>query len=541
MSDIPENFEDQFLADQIDNKIRSAVGQDNHDAAEFNYLMVEKLEVTNKGKFGIEGTATVPYPVVYPNLSCDFSDKETTLSKLWFTYFRNDKIPRIYQRWALISLVAALLERNIYLQEGVDKVYPNIYVALVGDSGTGKTRTIKRVLEIIKTLGYEKITTATTTREKFVEDLENGFKPPKKEKKDPKDIFTDDIFSDMSEGVTHAGYIVAEEWKDFFKSSGTINDEWISLLEKGYDCPDTLDNRVKVGKGSRVKDPVINLLGAVTPDGLNDFTRPKPFTDVPFSGRLFAVYSPAIPKKYSDKLLHDINDLQGDVVDDRTTKMQIIKELNNIMELQGQVTWDSGIKDLFDYITSQTVNRHIDTQHTPYYNRRELHLKKLCIIFAAMTGKLIITKEVLLHAEEILLFSESFLPCAVGFPMYGFTDYSSKRIMQLLNRSHLVPSGSLLSKVSAVIPDQERFEKQKTTLAQSNRIKEISLEVKTPGKTNISVRSFMLSKLMDFRLHSVTKRDDDISRPYEYFYSLTEILEHWKAQIDIESTLGDLE
>lgn len=534
-------LDEKHLLDDIDNKIKSAIGETNAEADEFNYRMTERLDLSNKGKFGIEGTTTVPYPIVYANPSLCFDDNEPDIFKAWFTYFRNDKIPRIYQRWALISLVAALVEKNMYLKEGIDTIFPNIYVALVGDSGTGKTRTILRVLEILRTMGYEKVTTATTTREKFVEDLENGFKPPKKQKKDIKEIFEEDIFGDSSDGLAHAGYIVAEEWKDFFKSSGSGNDEWISLLEKAYDCPATLDNRVKTGKGSRVKDPVVNMLAAVTPDGLNDFTRPKPFTDVPFSGRVFTIYSPAIPKKYSKNMFLDDMELQGNVVDDNSLKFEIINQLNKIIDLKGQVKWAEGVKDLFDYVTSQTVNRHVDTQHTPYYNRRELHLKKLCIIFAAMSGKLEITKEVLCHAEEVLLFAESFLPCAVGFPMYGFADYSSKRIMQLLNRSHLVPTGSVLSKVSAVIPDQDRFEKQKQTLSQANRIKEISLQVKIPGKVNTFLKSYTISKLMDYRLFSVLKSTKDISRPYEYFYSLSEIIKFWESQQDIENILGDLQ
>lgn len=525
---------DKLLLDAIDDSVKSLEGKNNYDAAEFLYAVTRKLNARNKGAYGIEGAASESYPVIYANKSRDYPENELPIFKDWFTYFAKDNIPRIYQRWALLSLAAALLEKNVYLQEGIDFIYPNIYVALVGDSGTGKTRTIKRVLEILKTMGYDKTTTATTTREKFVEDLENGFKPPKKAKKD----FTmdEDIFGESDSG-THAGYILAEEWKDFFKSQGQGNEEWISLLEKAYDCPDTLDNRVKTGKGSSVKDPVLNMLGAVTPDGLNDFTRPKPFTDVPFSGRLFTIYGPSIPKKYREELFLDESEVGGGSPDDRNLKFQIVKQLNALREMKGKITWAPQVYALFEYVTCQTGNKHVDTQHTPYYNRRDLHLKKLCIILAAMSGKLVITKEILCHAESILLFAESFLPVAVGFPMYGYSDFSSKRIMQLLNRSHLVPVSELLDRVSAVIPDKEKFEKQKLTLISANRLQEVTLEIKNPLKSNPMQSGFYISKIMDYRLSSVIKTEKD-AELYEYYFSITEIVEAWKHQIDIENDLG---
>jgi len=529
--------DEKELAGLIDQRIKSDLGQENMEIAEFMYHVTKKLRTVSKGTYGIEGSGSEPYPVLYPNTLNNFPKNELELFKDWFTYFSRDKLPRIYQRWALISLCAALLERNVYMQEGSDTLFPNLYIALVGDSGTGKTRTIKRVLSILKDMGYDKTTSATTTREKFIEDLENGFRPPKKAKK-VLDL-DEDIFGDDNSGC-HAGYIVAEEWKDFFKSNGNGNEEWISLLEKAFDCPDTLDNRVKTGKGTSVKEPVLNMLGAVTPDNLNDFTRPKPYTDVPISGRIITVYSPAIPKNFIDREFKDAHELDGSFIEDRELKFKIIKQLNALRDLQGRITWDTGVYTTFQYITSQSSNKHIDTQHSPYYNRRELHLKKLCMVLAAMSGNLVITMDTLYHAEEILLFAESFLPVAVGFPMYGFFDMSSKRIMQLLNRSHLVPTGSLLDRVAAVIPDKTKFETQKETLNAAKRLKEIQIDIKDPYKHSPVTVNFFMSQIMDYRLKSVLKVEGNDWCVYEYFLSLSEIVEMWnKQQIDVEELLAE--
>jgi len=52
--------------------------------------------------------------------------------------------PLIWRKWAAISTIAATVEQRLYVISGGERLTPNIYCALVGHPGTGKTRCVKR-------------------------------------------------------------------------------------------------------------------------------------------------------------------------------------------------------------------------------------------------------------------------------------------------------------------------------------------------------------------------------------------------------------
>ena len=59
----------------------------------------------------------------------------------WFSYTsatQDDRSPEIYRKWSGISLVAGAMERKVWVKTGMNRTYCNLYVLLVGPSGTGK-------------------------------------------------------------------------------------------------------------------------------------------------------------------------------------------------------------------------------------------------------------------------------------------------------------------------------------------------------------------------------------------------------------------
>src|SRR5215471_3055029 len=56
-------------------------------------------------------------------------------------YTDNLESAEVFRRWSAISLIAAVLERKVYVKTSAP-LYPNLYVFLVGNAGIGKTRPI---------------------------------------------------------------------------------------------------------------------------------------------------------------------------------------------------------------------------------------------------------------------------------------------------------------------------------------------------------------------------------------------------------------
>ena len=63
------------------------------------------------------------------------------------TWTSDDWSPEIFRRWAGIAMVAAALERRVWVDTGARTTFPNLYTFLVGAPGQGKS-----IIEKVKRL-----------------------------------------------------------------------------------------------------------------------------------------------------------------------------------------------------------------------------------------------------------------------------------------------------------------------------------------------------------------------------------------------------
>lgn len=66
-------------------------------------------------------------------------DAESNFLDLYLHHVGHSDIPRAYHKWAALSLVAALVRDQVWVEKYVDiPLYPHVFIWLVGRSGTGK-------------------------------------------------------------------------------------------------------------------------------------------------------------------------------------------------------------------------------------------------------------------------------------------------------------------------------------------------------------------------------------------------------------------
>src|SRR2546427_12238432 len=62
----------------------------------------------------------------------------------YMEYTKESESPDAYHVWTALSSLASVARRNIWLDQGIYLLYPNLYVALVGPPGrTGKSTAIR--------------------------------------------------------------------------------------------------------------------------------------------------------------------------------------------------------------------------------------------------------------------------------------------------------------------------------------------------------------------------------------------------------------
>ncbi|MCF6237396.1 MAG: DUF3987 domain-containing protein, partial [Candidatus Marinimicrobia bacterium] len=82
-------------------------------------------------------------------------DQEKDFFALYLDYTHKSETPLIFHRWSAIACLAAWLERDIHFNFGHFKLYPNIYIMLMGVPGTKKSSAIKIGAKLIKKAGYK--------------------------------------------------------------------------------------------------------------------------------------------------------------------------------------------------------------------------------------------------------------------------------------------------------------------------------------------------------------------------------------------------
>lgn len=336
------------------------------------------------------------------------------LFSLYFKYVEETESPLIYHRWSLISAVGAFLGRQFWFPEGDGKIFPNQYIMLIGNPGTRKSTAIKKVTKILRAAGYEHFAAEKTTKEKFLLDLEgaedayiptaNGARsgaggPTARDVLATMDL---DDGSESHDGIPREVFVTADEFNEFV---GTGNLDFLSMLGALWDWDSetsTYKHRFKNSKSISIYQPTISILGGNTHAGFQA-AFPEAAIGQGFLSRLILVYSEPSGRK-----------ITFPPKPDERIAVALMEKLNHIKEtVKGEATRTQQANTALDgiYRTWQDLE---DNRFKSYSTRRFTHLKKLCLIAAAMRGVTRIDIQDVLLANSILHYTEASMPKALG-------------------------------------------------------------------------------------------------------------------------------
>lgn len=315
----------------------------------------------------------------------------------YLTYTSGTEPPAIYHRWAILTALAAYLERSYYFQLGHSNIYPNLYVMLVGGAGTRKNTAIAIAKNLIRKAGYRTIAASKTSKEKFFLDLAEQNSSP--------DTLVDDILDKNLFGnntnpieVTPC-YIASGEFNTFF---GNNILDFLSDLGEIWDYEGIFESRIKNGKSVQIPNPTITMIGGNTPSTLAQ-TFPTQVIGQGFFSRLLMIWG----YRTRDKIT-----FPEDPDDDYTgTLVEFIKSIKPSTQTRIELTPTA--RKLLDAIYKSSGSLH-DPRFESYYNRRFSQLIKLCIICMVSSQKTKVDEAVVRYANTILAHAEQFMPKALG-------------------------------------------------------------------------------------------------------------------------------
>lgn len=237
---------------------------------------------------------------------------------------RTDELesPKSYYYWSSLAAISAVMKRNIYLDRFSYKLYPNIFVFLIGHSGIRKGPPVKFAKDLVARVANTRVISGRASIQAIIRDLsvartqENG-----------------SILSDAS------AFIASGE----FAASLVEDPQALTILTDLYDAHynDKWENTLKGGgeanKTETLKDPYIVLLGASNQIHFKDVI-PKTALGGGFIARSFIVL---------EERRNRLNSLTR-----RPTKSLDVERsaeyLRMLATLKGEMSWDEEAIERYD-------------------------------------------------------------------------------------------------------------------------------------------------------------------------------------------------
>jgi hypothetical protein len=368
----------------------------------------------------------------------------------------------LYKAWVAVSTIASCMKRKCYAQWD-KRIYPNMYIVLVGPSGCRKGTAMYPASAMLDELGIRRAA-ESITREALVREL-----------KASSDNHIDPI---TEKPMMHSSLTIASEELTVFL--GYNNLSLISDLTDWYDCKNKWTYRTKNQGTDEILGVWVNLLGATTPDILQA-TLPTDAIGGGLTSRIIFVYAAKkgkiVPIPF---LIHENEQLKKDLVHD----------LEQILMMTGRFKFSEKFVDTFAewYVEQEDHPPFDDYRFGGYMQRRPTHMIKMSMVMSvSRSNEMIITEEDFYKALTLLSRTEAEMPKTFGG--YGQSENASMlpRIMAEIGNKKTVSSNELMRKFSRDITPKQ-LEEILLTLEMSGYCKGT---IQTEGNMKVMVYTYL--------------------------------------------------
>ena len=330
----------------------------------------------------------------------------------YLKYVDNTEPPLVFKKWSAISAIAACLQRKCHHVWGHDEIYPNLYVVLVGPSGTRKGTAMGPAVKFLKEMKGVHLAAESTTREALVESL----------------IKSANTFT-SSEGEIRMHCSMTIFSKEFTVFLDRTQDKLISNLTDWYDCDSPWEYDC-LGRGDRIVYGLwVNLIGATTPHMLS-LTLPRESIGGGLMSRIILVYASRKGKIIPCPFLTKEEVKLGE---------DLMVDLERVSMLRGRFTMTEEYLDAYIpwYEQHHVHPIFTDPKFAPYLERRSTHLRKLSMVLSASRGDdMVLELQDFKRALSILVEAERFMPAVFrGFGRAAYAEVMETVIQYLMRHS----------------------------------------------------------------------------------------------------------
>jgi len=315
----------------------------------------------------------------------------------YMRYTDRQESPDSYHGWVALTILSGALQRNVWVDKGMYKVYPNIYTVLVSASGRcRKSRAISLGISLLQELSDVNILADKTTPEALLEGLGG-----KANEKGQRNLTT----------IDNTGFIQANEFAVFINKQ-TYNQAMVPLLTTLFDSPDIWRYKTRTGGQITLRNVTLSMLGGSTPEWLASDLPENAFEGGFMSRVIFVV------REHRNRIVTwPEKPPQAEVDKLKATLMRIKRNM------VGSISLDKGAMTWFDkWYHSSELKPASDYQLTGFIERKPDLVLKIALLLAVSEERKEVNIGDMRTAYNIITWTQDFMFAAfksVGMSRLG--------------------------------------------------------------------------------------------------------------------------
>ncbi len=366
----------------------------------------------------------------------------------YMEYSKTHEAPEVFHFWTAAAVLSGAIRRNIWLDRGFYKLFPNLYIVLIAESAKlRKSTAIGIGIPLLRGVEEAQIIHERITAEKLIECLNRNIRG-------------------QPDGTA---FILAPELTVFLGGDDLNSRKLIAFLVSVHEGKDEWEYATIARDRRTLKNVLLTVIGASTPEWMRQI--PEDAVGGGFAGRV--IWVGAEKRRFSvawPKVTKEEQDL----------KIKLTKTLQVISELRGEFTVSMEAYRLFDEWYG-SIAEPDDPRIAGFIERMHDQALRVGMILSVAEGNsLVLEGAHIKRAIELLEGVARFMPRVLSF--VGTSEHSrdAERILGQLQRAQRseLPHGQLLAMNSWKL-SAEDFRKVMQTLSERDEVEVIEVGRKT--------------------------------------------------------------
>ena len=224
----------------------------------------------------------------------------------YLEYSSESESPETYHLWAALSAISSAVRRNVWLDQGLYVLFPNLYIAFVGPPArTAKSTALYLARQIMGQVEQIKMGPEACSREELIRQM------------------AESKYDNQCALTVHSS-----EFSDLVDTSGILMIQFLTSIYDGNYAPPKGWNYATKHQGKDfIVNPFLNLIFGTTPSYLAE-SMPDSIVGHGFTSRTIVVY------EERERHINSLPDVHSSAV-----AKSLVDDLRHISHLRGQFKW----------------------------------------------------------------------------------------------------------------------------------------------------------------------------------------------------------